>query len=332
MIVIYPMLTSGSVSPNILPGVIKAMEKYILLYNTDEVLKLAGGSTAGKILSTGAGMLKVGATLAASKDNSGKGETLTEQPPRSITKTPQQRPSTSVNVSTPKPSTSGVRPSLDIPRGDAISLEPTWMSVTTAKKGLQILGVKVVPFKVKSGESMATLLVHDSQMRNLSYLSKKYGRAVSRVFFRLMRKIRVPMIKDKALSGDPQKDIIYGATQYGKNMLVCLSQLDLENEEFFESPAGVQRLHKLGWVSFAIVDDVNKKATFCMKEFGGVCSIVPYGYIFSSLGREHSKVYEDLEDLKKTSGPFFNMRTNRRRAFTEGNLSQLDSYLKLIQE
>ena len=79
MIVIYPMLTSGSVSPNVLPGIVKAVEKYILLYNTDQVLRDAGGSKAGKIISTGAKI--AGTLMTAGEDNSDKpGDTIVEAP------------------------------------------------------------------------------------------------------------------------------------------------------------------------------------------------------------------------------------------------------------
>ena len=343
MIVIYPMLTSGSISPNVLPGIVKAVEKYILLYNTDEVLRAAGSSSAGNILSTGniataVDVATTAAALLASKDNTDEaGSVISEAPMASTNKPATNKPGAkpaSININIPKsqPASSGARPSLDIPRGDAISLEPTWISVTTKKKGMQILGVKVVPFTVKSGESMSQMITQDRDMKFLSYLATKYGRGITRVFFRLMRKIRLPIIKDKAISGDPKQDIIFGGTQYGQNMFVCLNQLDLQNDQIFSSPAGVQRLHKLGWASFVILDDVNRRATFCMKEFGGVCSVVPYGFMFSSLGKEHSKVYEDLEDLKKTSGPFFNMRTNRRRAFSESTTPpNVDKYLELLQ-
>jgi len=350
MIVIYPMLTSESVSPNVLPGLVKAVEKYILLYHTDEILKMASSSTAGKILSTGAKIVAgtaitaaAGAVAAKMVDKILDSDDLTEAPGGySTTKTvkitnkqsgeeAQTSKTSNIPLSGGGGHGSSVRPSLDIPRNDAVSLEPTWLNVTTEKKGMQILGVKVVPFSVRGGQSMASLLFNDTQLKHLTYLSTKYGRAFTRVFFRLMRKVRLPVIKDKALSGDPKKDIIYGGTQYGKNMFVCLSKLDIDNEETFDRPSSVQRLHKLGWASFIVADDVNKRATFCMKEFGGVCSVIPYGYMFSSLGKEHSKVYEDLEDLKKASGPFFNRKTNRRRTFSESK-SVTEKYLEMLQK
>jgi len=77
-----------------------------------------------------------------------------------------------------------------------------------------------------------------------------------------------------------------------------------------------------------VADDVSKQVTFCMKQYGGVCANVPYGFIYSSVGKEHSKVYDDLEDMKRSSGPFFRMKTTRRKVFSDSlALSKLNKYL-----
>lgn len=340
MIVIYPMLTSESVSPNVLPGLIKAVEKYVLIYNTDEVLRAGSGASAGQIISTGAQVVATAAMLAGKDNTLETGESISEAPQLPP---PSQKPgwrdkaikgaqiAQDVADAMPKKQHDpGIR--LDFPRGEAVSLEPTYIQVTTKKKGLQILGVKVIPFKVKSGENMAKIMMQDQKLRKLDYLQQKYARMVARIFFRIMRKPYISTIKDKVISGDPKQDVLYANTRYGQNMFVCLSQMDLRSDDTFSSPATVQRLHKLGWASFIVTDDVTRRATFCMKEFGGMCSVVPYNFLYSSLGKEHAKVYEDLEDIKRTSGPFFNRsRTNRRAVFSEA-VSATDKYLELIQK
>lgn len=345
MIVVYPMLTSGSVSPNILPGIIKAVEKYILIYNIDSLLKTAGASAAGDIIATGAGAVgyaaggKVGGRIGtgianaimSGKDNTdADGDPLFEAPTSKPSMKPNDSDSRKIMVKVTPAGNSGAKPSLDIPRGDAISLEPTWVQVTTKKKGLQLLGVKVVPFRIKSAAGITALMTQDNQMKYMDYLAKKYGRGIIRVLFRMMAKWKIPRIHDKALTGDPRKDILLGQSQYRENMFLCLSQMDLDNENLFSTPRGIQKLHKLGWASMVIVDDVNRRTTFCMKEFGGVCSVVPYNFMFTSVSRDMNQVYEDLEDIKKSSGPFFNMRTNRRKAFSE-RISNADKYLQLIR-
>ena len=329
MILVYPMLTSGSVSPNVLPGIIKAVEKYILLYNTDAVLKAAGATSAGQIVATGGKAAgKLAGALMASQDNTLEpGDALSEAPGQK-SKKPTGQPINIKFGGGDNKGGGGAKPSLDIPRGDAISLEPTWLQVTTKKKGLQILGVKVVPFRVKSAEAITKLIANDKQLKALDYLAVRYGRGITRVLQRVLRK--VPLMGDQPVSGDAKKDILLGKTQYNNNMFLCMSQMDIENEEVFNQPGGIQRLHRLGWASFIIVDDVNRRTTFCMKEFGGVCSVVPYNFMFTSFGKDYNQAYDDLEDIKKASGPFFNMRTNRRRIFSEAS-NTTDKYLQLIQ-
>ena len=319
MIVVYPMLTSSSVSPNVIPGISKAVEKYLILYNTDEILRTVNISM-GKALKTGAQIAQIAASLSIKEGS------LIEQgtKPGNTTQVGKTNINLKGNLNIGGGSSrGGSKPSLEMPRSESVSLEPTWVQITTEKKGMQILGVKVIPFRVKSADSMVQMLMDDNALKTLSYLATKYGRGFTKVFFRLMRWSKIPIIKDRALTGDPQLDVLFGGTQYGNNMFICFNQIEVEKEGAFDIPNKVQKLHKLGWTSFVITDDVNKKATFCMKEFGGICSVVPYGFIFSSLGRDHAKVYEDLEELKKSSGPFFAMRSNRKRAMGENRIQKV---------
>lgn len=342
------MLISQSVAPNVLPGLVKAVEKYILVYNSDEVLKHGSGTMAGNIISTGAKILAGAAGVAlvnrlmdGEEIDNAEIDKITEAYTKSTTTSDKEQDTKTTrtqSVDFPRPSNQP-KPSLDIPsKGESISLEPTWITVTTAKKGMQVLGVKVVPFRVKSTENLSAMLMSDSRLKFLNYLTTRLGRSITRVLFRLLQKTRIPTLKGDALksgpiSGDPKKDIIFAATKFRKNMFVCINQLDLKSTGIFSTPEGVRKLQTLGWASMIILDDVNRRATFCMKEFSGVCSVVPYNYMFASFGRDLNKAYEDLEDLKKSSGPFFNMRTNRKRAFAESNVVRAtDKYLELIQE
>ena len=324
MIVVYPMLMSSSVSPNVIPGITKAVEKYLILYNTDDILKTVNISL-GKVLKTGIEVGQIVAAAGALKMKEGV-EIVEEQTQKQLPSSKSTKSGgvgITVKGDSSKSSGGGARPSLDMPRSESLSLEPTWLQITTKKKGMQILGVKVIPFKVKSADTMVQMIMDDKNLKTLSYLTTKYGRAATRVFYRVMRAFKIPIIKDRALTGNPELDVLYGGTQYGKNMFICFNQLEIEQEGAFNKPALVQKLHKLGWTSFIITDDVNKRATFCMKEFGGICSVVPYGFIFSSIGKDHAKVYEDLEELKKTSGPFFSMKTNRKKVMGESRIKNI---------
>lgn len=310
MILVYPMLTSGSVSPNVLPGLTKTLEKFVIIYGTDKILSSLN-STLGKAANTGMNFVLRGSRLVMT-------ENLSE-----VTQKPQVKIEPKVDI---RPTFGGGAPkgrtSVNFPRQqEALSVEPTWLQIETPKRGMQILGVKVLPFPVQSSEGLAKLLLTDEGRKMGNYVYTKYARMAKRIMFRIARTFKIPGLKDKVLTGDPKTDILWATTQYKHNLFVCFNQLELENDEVFSKPATIQKLHKLGWSSFVIADDVNKKATFCMKEFGGLCSTVPYPFMFSSLGREHNKVFEDLEDVRRASGPFFRMVTSKRKVFSEAVVS-----------
>lgn len=342
MILIYPMLTSESVNQTLLPGIIKAVEKSILVHNTDEVLSyfnnaigdivkagvtglVAAGATAGVGAALGK-MAKTGGQMNLPGFNrikkSGK-ELKLEFVEQKTSKQKWLDPNTAHDIA--KTASKNIEAaakgasikSVDMPRMDTVSLEPTWLQVQTSM-GARLIGVKVVPFTVKSTSGMVGLLMNDQQLKKASYISTRMLRTASRIFHRSMRGLKVPGFKETPISGDPKKDIVLAKSQYGRNVFVCFSKLDLEEDEIFQSPAAVSKLHKLGWASIIVTDDVNKQATFCMKQFGGVCSTIPYSFIFSSLGKEHSQVYKDLEDASRSAGPFFRKKsTTKRKLFSK---------------
>ncbi len=348
MILVYPMLTSDSVNPTLLPGIIKAIEKYIIIHNTDDVLKhfnsvlsdvIKAGTTGATIAAASIATAYIGKKMAGGSTLriKKKGKKLTtewvhqeQRLPANMTSKLQQIKGKAQSAAPDvekgfqkgidtlkdpknKPGVTG----FEMPRYDAVSLEPTWVQVQT-NQGARLIGVKVVPFKVKSTTGMVGLMMDDTQLKKMSYLSNKMGRMAMRVVFRAMRGLKVPGFKDKVITGNPKTDIVWATSQYGKNTFVCFSHLDIEQDEFFSSPTVVQRLHKLGWASIIVTDDVNKEATFCMKQFGGVCSKIPYNFIFASLGKEHSQVYKDLEDASRSAGPFFRKKsTTRRKVFSK---------------
>ena len=358
MILVYPMLTSASVDPTILPGLIKAVEKYIIIHNTDDVLKHMNSALSDVVRAGATGAAIAGASVAVAAATAyatskmklrikvkGKRLELTEQKkvtikiPASMTKAGV----TPANISKmgagaekqikkliPEKDKTGGITGFEMPRYDSVSLEPTWVQVHT-NLGAKLLGVKVVPYKVKSTKGMVGLLMQDKEVKKMNYLANKMGRIAMRVIFRVARGFKIPGIKDKPITGNPKTDIVWATSQYGKNIFVCFSQLDLEQDDMFTSPKAVQRLHKLGWASLIITDDVNKQATFCMKQFGGICSTIPYSFIFASLGKEHSQVYKDLEDAARSAGPFFRKKsTSRRKLFSDARtIAKLNKYSTL---
>jgi hypothetical protein len=342
MIIVYPMLTSPNISQTSLPGIIKAVEKYILVYNLDDVLNNAN-SVVSQIFTKGESLLTfalaAGAIHLVSKDFKSGGfkrmkedENLLEQG-KGHNKDPRNEPETQATQAASQSAFQPGQTRIEMPRREGLALEPTWVHVNSDKAGTKLLGVKVVPFTIQSDKNIMDMISYDLSLKGWEKALKEYGRKATRLLYSVMRGLNLPFIKDRALTGDADVDIIYAGTKYGKNLFVCLNSIEIEQSDIFSKPAAVQKLHSLGWSSIIIADDVNKKATFCMKEFGGLCSVTPYGLLYSAIGKEHLEVYQDLNDVKHAAGPFFRMTTRRSKVFAETiAFRTINNYLEKMKD
>jgi hypothetical protein len=194
-----------------------------------------------------------------------------------------------------------------------------------------LLGIKVVPFAMPKGADAVEMIRNDIQRKKLETAIEANKRKVIQLIWRLGRFLRLPAIKDRAITGDPKRDILWASTLYKKRVSLLLSQTDIDENNLFAQPKDVLKLFKLGWSSIMVADDVNKQATFCMKEFSGMCNVVPYAYLFASLGKEQAKVYEDLEDVRRSAGPFFRMKVPMRKIMGEAiayeKFKKYDTYM-----
>ena len=59
MIVVYPMITSKTINPNVLPGICKALEKYVLVYELEDLLKKTNAKIAKSIDAVAEKLVKV---------------------------------------------------------------------------------------------------------------------------------------------------------------------------------------------------------------------------------------------------------------------------------
>jgi hypothetical protein len=298
MIIIYPMLTSSNVSPNILPAICKSVEKYLLVYRMEDMI----AEVEDQFPDFGEILLR---KVKESKDN------ILEVDPGVTTKDPNKKKLEDEDEEGKKGG-GGESVKIQSPSKDTISVEPTWVKVDT-KKGSGIVGVKVLPYIVKSDQEFADLLIDDRKLYGINRVLTALLRAGVRLFWSVMRGVKLPIIGNiginRQVTGDPTKDIIYASTSHGrKNIFACLNFHDVP-DEYFNSPKGVAKLFQLGWGSFIVCDDVDRKAFFCMREFNGLTSVVPYQMLYTSLGKDYAKVYGDIEELKKTSSPFFRFTT-----------------------
>jgi hypothetical protein len=206
----------------------------------------------------------------------------------------------------------------------SLMLEPTWMKVDMVARGgmrfTTVLGVKAVPAYVQSDSQLAQLLSFDKQVGRLMHLVLNYGRKVSGLLYRLyartLQKVFDP--DPRAISGNPYKDIVLKRTIIEeaniKDIFLVLNQADLE-EDFAISAKGVRKLMRLGWQSFCIADDINRRLTFCMSEFKGMCQTIPYTMVYHSL--DQARVFEDLEDVRRSTTSLFKSKIAVNKVFGE---------------
>jgi len=329
MIYLYPVLVSNSISKNIIPGICKMIENYIkgnklvryesldniadVLYNNilqeqSRVYDTMGGGTKDKSKSK--------SSISNVDDNDEVRRTTSiEIDPRT-----GERTRATTTISTTKRPTPPPPKSIRLDKTDlrTLSLEPTWMKVDSFNKdGVEtstLIGVKAVPYIVKSDRSLGQMLAYDKQLGKLGRLVISAGRRTNATLRRLWLGIWKKVTfgfggHTSSTTGDPRIDILLrGYMASGKefsDIFVLVNQADL-SDDFADRSGGIRNLFKLGWRSLIIADDVNKRAAFCMTELHGLCTMIPYNMLYNSL--RQNEVYDNLEDAKRAASSIFKMR------------------------
>jgi len=316
------MLTSGDVSPHVIPGISAVLEKFILIYEVDEMLK---SLRKRRIMD----VIKVKHRLVARE-----GYQTEQQKTWKGLPVPPALPGIELKKGKKKEK-EDEKATVDVnfPKGVTLSAEPTYVTVTTPEQGKQLLGVKVIAFPVSSNKALVELLVKDWSRGFFSSKLKGLSRSTLRKFYALCRGLRIPYIASKTLTGDPKIDILWAGTEFGYQNFVLLNAMEFSEEGFFDSPRKLKKLFRLGWSSFIVADDITKRVTFCMKKFGGMCTTVMYSFMFSTLGSEHARVYNDLEEVRRSAGPFFRTKISKKKFFGEGLASsKLLEYRSIVED
>ena len=315
MIHVFPMLTSKDhINPTILPGVCKSLEMFILTYRLDAITTKEGKPSIVQkgtdLMLSQAGIKSMKVQEGSTPKNTDKGSKYDKRDDSKSGFKPSSKGSTKI----------------EFPKGNAESLtiQPTWVNVTTPKGGTQIVGVKVIPFSIDD-VGLIDLMSKDIKRAGSDLFFRKYERAIAAVAYKLWYKSLDKVLQFASLglaggrptiSGDPKTDIVLRQTEFKDNVFVMLNKMDFD-EGMFESVGGMKKLYSLGWNSVLFADDQNTRAVYCMKEFGGICTGVPYNFLYSSVSQTASKVYEDLTDIKKTSGSIFRTKIDPRKLFGE---------------
>lgn len=345
MQIIFPLLVDDTISTNILPGLCKVLERYCIIYKTDELLKWGGLPADSKIISIGLDIVddympKVisrtvksiagGTPVQESDENQDKADyerLRAKYGEREIKYKEYEKQrkefeedeykkyrflQTKYGEKDKREKDREMRlSSVDIRSN--LSIEPTIMTIAT-KKGTVLIGVKVIPYPI-GAEKFVRQLTIDNSLSIFDRFLARYERSMTRMFYTLVRKL--PYFKNISLEQDPFKDIIYARSKFKGNVFCLLNLNSLENDDMFMNAGGVDRLFRLGWNSVIITDDITKRIVFCMKEQGGLCSISHYSFLYSALGRDASDVYQKLEDLRKSTSPLFSKKINPSRFFGE---------------
>jgi hypothetical protein len=347
MIVVFPMLTDESISQNAIPGICKALEKFVLIYELDAITKMTGikilkigGEIAGTMAKAAIGVGKI-----KENDNLLEAQPIPgARPPKSQEEIDAFRRSKGINTNQTYNKKDLVKDAMgimqgikqmgtvnvDMPKEQALSVEPTYMVVTTPS-GTEVIGIKVIPFPVKSkdGYTLSELLSADASMDFFDTLFFRVYRKAIRMFWAACRGLRIPFLRDRVVTGDPVKDILWASTFHKRYVYCLLNYSDISDSGLLKNAGGMRKLHQVGWNSLIFADDINKRVIFCMKEFHGLCSATPYQFIYSSLGKEHAKAYTSIEDVKKAASPFFKLSVNSKNVFGEAK-NILNDYLKRI--
>ena len=217
-----------------------------------------------------------------------------------------------------------------------ITLEPSTVTVALEMPNKQIrremIGVKIVPMRIKSDVKMAHILASDVQMNFIMRLVTVAGRSILKkawsIFDRMLRAISFGSYKQYGgvtTTGDPRKDIILGRTGHkGETFIAIEKSTDFDNE-IFTDPMKIKNLFIMGWGNLIITDNVSKQAHFCMKKYRGMCNTLPFLMLYETL--KASKSYETLEDIKKQTQSLFKTKPIR----IEKILSEAKALNKLSQ-
>ena len=222
----------------------------------------------------------------------------------------------------------------------SISLEPSTVMVSVEQKDKtvvrELLGVKIVPMRVKSDVKLGYLLTNDSKLNYIMTLMTVSGRSLLKkawsVFDKMLKTIRIGPYKEhggQVVTGDPRKDIILGRTGHQGETFITIEKGEDFDEIILSNSQKIRKLFLLGWGNLIITDNVTKQAHFCMKKYNGMCNSLPFLMLYETL--KASKSYETLEDIKKQTQSLFKTRPIRiEKILSEAKaLNKLNQYRSL---
>ena len=203
------------------------------------------------------------------------------------------------------------------------------------------VGVKVMPFIMKNFRDVETALLDDyfSKVSESAFkmLTRKIGRTLLNIYHRIISKIPgIGYVLDAKVSNeqDDVSDTVLGSSGFvnasafrsNRNSpanykftsnVVIFNKDDLSDPDdynIFSNRSAMNRLFKMGWSTFGVLDSINEEMTFISSLDGGYMHVIPYSYMFETIG---SKVlYDSSDKLKRASSPF-NIKKGNFRTFAD---------------
>jgi hypothetical protein len=332
MIVVYPMICSGTIAESTLPAIVKTVERYLIVYYMNDIVKDINenkelvGARNFKI-NSGKLFLEWGFNPAPGTSN--KGPTPPPPPP----------PLTTLNTRTPRGPAGTTNVQVNIQQKDAkkeaskldmkvsentIDISPTYVQASTPA-GPAFIGIKVVAIRVKSDADLTYYLEADQNLNILMATAVNVGRGALRKIYSVYDRFIGSKIGSLTPTGDARHDVIYGRSGFSIKGITLVDKNQL-SEDFIKSPKHINRMHSLGWSNIILADDINRYAYFCMQKFRGICNSIPYQMMYRSLG--HDQVYESIEETRVKNSSLFKVGPSFRKLVGESlALRKRDHYL-----
>lgn len=195
-----------------------------------------------------------------------------------------------------------------------------------------MIGVKVVPIQIKNFKKVNDALLDDYFSRSSEGFWKNVRRGIARKLIGTTRKVLdklglsriVPDAVDSTLEkkGDIVKQMITLAPSDFVNAsafrndarnapmnykftssVVMFNKDDIDEDvNIFENRSAMNRLFRLGWTSFAVLDPVKEIMLFISSLDGGFLHVLPYSYMFNSL--QANDIYKNESGLRNGTRPF----------------------------
>lgn len=216
---------------------------------------------------------------------------------------------------------------------------------TTSEEREIVIGCQIVAIKAKNISKIYNVLIDDYYANKFTFLYRAVWRFVVGHTLHYLKRIwnKIPFVtklvpdyfglyKDILLSRkglidsssfNPKKG---SAKHYRFSSAIVImdsTDIDTDDTNFFENQAAIKKLYSLGWNSFATVDHPNSRVIFCSQLDRGLCSVLPYAYMFHAL--KAKEVLDGLDPLSRQAGPFKRKKPPMRtfaRKFVKENLSR----------